>query len=115
MGSYLDEDEFNRWITNASSTLKSALNDGESGFYNWACFKAQQASEFSIKAYLRGTGNDSFGYSISMLLQKGNFDTAIINKAKKNWINTTFLPGIQIRGRTERQRTTIQRKMLLMP
>ncbi len=83
MGSYLDEDEFNRWITNASSTLKSALNDGESGFYNWACFKAQQASEFSIKAYLRGTGNDSFGNSISMLLQKGDFDTAIINKAKK--------------------------------
>lgn len=40
MGSYLDEDEFNRWITSASSTLKSALNDGESGFYNRACFKA---------------------------------------------------------------------------
>jgi hypothetical protein len=36
MGNYLDEDEFNRWITSASSTLKSALNDGESGFYNWA-------------------------------------------------------------------------------
>ena len=83
MGKYLDEDEFNRWITSASSTLKSALSDGESGFYNWACFKAQQASEFSIRGYLMGTGNDSFVHSISLLLQKGHFDAAIINKAKK--------------------------------
>ena len=83
MGDILDEDEFNRWITTANSTLKSALNDGESGFYNWACFKAQQACEFSIKAYLRGTGNDSFGHSISMLLQKGQFSINFINIAKK--------------------------------
>ena len=83
MGSYLDNDEFDRWISNAKSTLKSSMNDKEACFYNWAFFKAQQAAEFSVKAYLRGTGNDSFGHSISMLLQKGNFDSNLINIAKK--------------------------------
>ena len=83
MGSYLDSEEFKRWISNAKSTLKSSMNDKEACFYNWACFKAQQAAEFSVKAYLRGTGNDSFGHSISMLLQKGNFDSNLINIAKK--------------------------------
>lgn len=83
MGSYLDSEEFKRWISNAKSTLNSSINDKEAGFYNWACFKAQQAAEFSVKAYLRGTGNDSFGHSISMLLQKGKFDFHLINTGKK--------------------------------
>ncbi len=93
MVSYLDEDEYNRWLSNAKLTLKSAINDKSSEFYNWACFKAQQAAEYAIKAFLRGIGNDSFGHSISLLLEKSNFDKKLINKAKtldKYYIPTRY-------------------------
>ena len=60
MTSYLDEEEYNRWMKNAQTTLRSAINDKSSQFYNWACFKAQQAAEYAVKAYLRGIGK---GYS----------------------------------------------------
>ncbi|MBP1356878.1 MAG: HEPN domain-containing protein [Sulfolobus sp.] len=35
------------------------------GFYNWACFKAQQSAEMAIKA---GIGEPKIGHSISYLL-----------------------------------------------
>ena len=90
MTSYLDEDEFNRWMKNAKTTLRSAENDNSSKFYNWACFKAQQASEYAIKAYLRGTGKSSFGHSISLLLKDLDFATNLIDLAKK--IDKYYIP-----------------------
>ncbi len=54
MVNYLDEDEYTRWMSNAKYTLKSAENDKAEEFYNWACFKAQQATEYAVKAYIRG-------------------------------------------------------------
>ena len=82
MVSFLDSDEFIRWMSNAKSTLRSATNDKEAGFYSWACFKAQQSAEFSAKAFLRGIGNDSFGHSVSLLLKKGSFQEQLVNLAK---------------------------------
>ncbi len=90
MPNYLDEDEFNRWQTHARSTLRSAYIDKSSGFYNWACFKAQQSAEYSAKAFLRGIGFDSFGHSVSMLLKKGGFSEDSIKLAKK--IDKYYIP-----------------------
>ena len=90
---YLDDEEFKRWQKHARSTLSSAYIDKSSGFYNWACFKAQQAAEYAIKVYLRGTGKDSFEQSVSLLLKKVNFDDQIINVAKiidKYYIPTRY-------------------------
>mgnify|MGYP000312404807 CR=1 FL=1 len=66
----LDENEFERWMKSARATLKSAEGDLERGDYNWACFKAQQAAEFAIKALLHGLGLPAYGHSISKLLTK---------------------------------------------
>ncbi len=82
MTDYLDTEEYNRWMMNAKSTLKSAINDMASGFYNWSCFKAQQSAEYAIRAYLRGIGSDMFGHSISLLIKKAGFNDEIINTAK---------------------------------
>lgn len=87
---YLDEDEFNRWMNHAKSTLKSAYSDESSRFFNWACFKAQQSAEFSAKAFLRGIGTDSFGHSVSMLLKKGGFSDDLIQIAKK--VDKYYIP-----------------------
>jgi HEPN domain-containing protein len=45
----LNEREFNRWIKSAKHTLESAKVDKDNGFYNWACFKAQQAARLQLK------------------------------------------------------------------
>ncbi len=65
----LDEKEFDRWIAMSQDTLKSAENDLKNDFFNWACFKAQQAAEFSIKALIYGIGYRRGGHSITALLK----------------------------------------------
>ncbi len=64
----LDSGEFERWMSSARHTLRSAEGDLEAGYYNWACFKAQQAAEFALKAYLWGVGRPAFGHSLTRLL-----------------------------------------------
>lgn len=68
----LDEAEFSRWMGSSKSTLGSARGDSERGDYNWACFKAQQAAEFSVKALLHGVGMPAYGHSVSRLLAEAS-------------------------------------------
>ena len=63
-----DRDEFSRWMNEAENTLRSAVNDKNSGFYNWCCFKCQQAAEFALKSYLYGVGATPFGHSLTKLV-----------------------------------------------
>jgi len=48
----------------ADHTLSSARADAGGGFYAWACFKAHQASEYALKAVLRGLGLEAFGHDL---------------------------------------------------
>ena len=63
-----DREEFERWLSQAEYTLRSAENDLNSKFYSWACFKAQQAAEYAVKALLFGLGVMAYGHSIKRLL-----------------------------------------------
>lgn len=47
-----------------------ARNDCDSGFYNWACFSAQQAAEKALKAVFQKTGAEIWGRSVSGLLRE---------------------------------------------
>ena len=58
-----DNDEFERWFSQAENTLNSASHDLDSEDYNWCCFKCQQAAEYSIKAILRGLGQIAVEHS----------------------------------------------------
>lgn len=49
----LDKEEFERWRRQARGILTSARRDKEAGDYAWACFKAEQAGQFALKALLR--------------------------------------------------------------
>ncbi|MCS7112714.1 MAG: HEPN domain-containing protein [Nitrososphaerota archaeon] len=64
----LDDSEYSRWISTARRAIDSAYGDLDRGDYNWACFKAQQAAEFAVKALLYGTGSPAYGHSITRLL-----------------------------------------------
>lgn len=61
---YMDLDEFNRWYGQAMHTVNSAYRDFKDGDYSWACFKAQQAAEFAIKALLKAFGVTVTGHSL---------------------------------------------------
>jgi HEPN domain-containing protein len=65
----IDEEEFHRWLRQAEHNLKSAKSDAEQGDYDWACFKAQQASEIAIKALTISMGKIIKGHSVFDLLK----------------------------------------------
>nr|WP_218184382.1 HEPN domain-containing protein [Aeropyrum camini] len=52
----LDCEEADRWLRQARYTLESVRSDYDGGFYSWACFKANQAAEYSLKAVLSWWG-----------------------------------------------------------
>jgi len=58
------------WIDEAKGDLEHALSDLEHGFYNWACFSAQQAGEKAIKAVFQRMGAEAWGHSVADLLKE---------------------------------------------
>lgn len=95
-----DDEEFTRWLKQASHTLNSAQRDAEAGDYAWACFKAQQAAEFGIKALLRGFGLSAVGHSILALLRQAGREGLAFPQNWKgglgSWIAITFPRAIQM-------------------
>lgn len=86
----LDYNEFDRWFKSAKLTLESAKHDLSGGFYNWACFKSQQAAEFAVKAYFYGIGQPKTGHTISSLLNLLNAPQDLIDKAK--YLDKLYVP-----------------------
>ncbi|MCD6462882.1 MAG: HEPN domain-containing protein [Thermotogae bacterium] len=54
----------------AEGDLIHAEKDLENGFYNWACFSAQQAAEKAIKAVFQKMSLVVWGHSIADLLSE---------------------------------------------
>jgi HEPN domain-containing protein len=63
-----DRVEFERWMKQAKRTLESAVRDKDAGDFNWSCFKAQQAAEYTLKGLLYGMGVSAVGHSLVGLL-----------------------------------------------
>jgi len=63
----LDWSEYERWMRSAIATLESAKNDKD---YNWACFKAEQAAQLAVKAYLILVGKNYFGHDLISLIKR---------------------------------------------
>jgi HEPN domain-containing protein len=56
------------WLDDAQGDLAHAKSDLERGFYNWACFSAQQAAEKAVKAAFQKLGAEAWGHSVADLL-----------------------------------------------
>jgi HEPN domain-containing protein len=54
----------------AEGDLEHAKNDMEGGFYNWACFSAQQSAEKAIKAVFQKMRAEAWGHSVVDLLEE---------------------------------------------
>ncbi len=58
------------WLDDAQGDLAHARSDLAGGFYNWACFSAQQAAEKAVKAVFQRLGAEAWGHSVADLLAK---------------------------------------------
>ena len=56
------------WMDEAEGDLEHAKSDMERGFYNWACFSAQQSAEKAAKAVFQKMGAEAWGHSVADLL-----------------------------------------------
>ena len=54
----------------ARGDLEHAISDVERGFYDWACFSAQQAAEKALKAVFQRMGAEAWGHSVADLLDE---------------------------------------------
>jgi HEPN domain-containing protein len=58
------------WMDQARGDLEHAESDLERGFYDWACFSAQQSSEKAVKAVFYKQGAEAWGHSVADLLEE---------------------------------------------
>jgi HEPN domain-containing protein len=58
------------WFDEAEGDLEHARSDIQGGFYNWACFSAQQAAEKAVKAVFQRMGAEAWGHSVADLLKE---------------------------------------------
>ncbi len=58
------------WLDQALGDLEHARHDFEHGFYDWACFSAQQAGEKAVKAVFQRMHAEAWGHSVSDLLKE---------------------------------------------
>lgn len=56
------------WIAQAQRDLEHARHDVDSGYFEWACFSAQQSAEKAVKAVFQKLGVETWGHSVADLL-----------------------------------------------
>lgn len=74
------------WIKQAQRDLDSARSQMKDGFFEWACFIAQQAAEKAAKAVYQKMGAEVWGHSVSDLLkglqEKLDISNELMDKAR---------------------------------
>lgn len=83
------------WYCQAERDIESAYAQLTSGFYEWACFIAQQAAEKAVKAVYQRLGGDTWGHSVTDLLEglkeKIDISPELTTKAKR--LDRFYIPA----------------------
>ena len=81
--------------TQARRDLESARVQQREGFYEWACFIAQQAAEKAVKAVYQKKGGEAWGHVVSDLMKglsdKTSVPEPLIDKAKQ--LDRFYIPS----------------------
>ena len=56
------------WLNQAERDIKQAEASLRDGFYEWACFAAQQGAEKALKALVQSLGGEAWGHSVAALI-----------------------------------------------
>lgn len=82
------------WLDQAEGDLMHAENDLKCGFYDWACFSAQQSSEMAVKAVFQKLGAEAWGHSVYDLLlnlkEKARVDDELLDCALE--LDKAYIP-----------------------
>jgi len=83
------------WLDQAAGDLEHAKSDTVTGFYNWACFSAQQSAEKAVKAVLQKMGAEAWGHSVADLLQGLSAKVAVPDALIKGALelDKTYIPS----------------------
>lgn len=57
------------WLRQAEKDLENAAWEMKGGFFEWACFSAQQAAEKALKGLYQKLGGVAWGHSVLNLLK----------------------------------------------
>jgi HEPN domain-containing protein len=68
------------WLAQAQGDLDHARNDLADGYFDWACFSAQQSAEKALKAVLHRAGVEAWGHSVADLLQEISRSTPVTDE-----------------------------------
>jgi HEPN domain-containing protein len=79
------------WLKQAKRKLESARWDIQGGFYEDACFSAQQAAELAAKALLESQGRIEIGHSVQDLLRKAGVSGAKLLEAGRT-LDRYYIP-----------------------
>jgi HEPN domain-containing protein len=89
------------WWRQAEVDLAFSRHALAGGYYDWACFAAQQAAEKGLKAVYEHIGNEAWGHSVTQLLEGlSDFveaDEAQLDRARqldKLYITTRYPNGL---------------------
>jgi HEPN domain-containing protein len=58
------------WMDQAEGDLQHDRSDWKEGFYEWACFSSQQATEKALKPVFQKLGGEAWGHSVAELWEK---------------------------------------------
>ncbi len=62
--------KYDSWLRQARRDLEHAERSLEHGYYEWACFAAQQSAEKAVKAVFLKANAAAWGHCVSVLLQQ---------------------------------------------
>ena len=83
------------WLDQAEGDLEHAKNDLRAGFYDWACFSAQQSAEKAVKAVFQRLGAEAWGHSVYDLLlslkERIEVDEELLEYALE--LDKTYIPA----------------------
>jgi len=84
------------WMKQAKRDLEMAGKARESGFFEWACFIAQQAAEKAVKSVYQARGGSAIGHGIGSLLRglrekKVTAPDKVLKAAKK--LDSHYIPS----------------------
>ena len=66
----VDDEEYQRWRSEANRALRSAELQAGDDLHNWACFSAEQAAQLALKGLLHGVGAAAWGHDLEQLAQR---------------------------------------------